>query len=54
MAKRDKNRSYMDWEYEWMEQVHKEENQKRLRDEERRSRREQKSQYTHYDWNDEE
>ena len=52
MAKKNKNRSYDEWDYEWTFDS-RDEDVKRARDEERRSRREQKSQYTHYDWNDE-
>ena len=40
MAKRDKNRSYMDWEYEWMESARKIEEKK-----ERREQRMKKHEY---------
>ena len=50
--KKNKNHSYDEWDYEWISGS-RDEDTKRARDEERRSRREQKSQYTHYDWNDE-
>lgn len=52
MAKKNKYRSHDDWDYEWAEDIN-DRDTRRARDEERRSRREQKSQYTHYDWNDE-
>lgn len=52
MAKKNKRHSYDEWDYEWVDDT-REENIKRARDEERRSRREQKTQYTHYDWNGE-
>lgn len=54
MAKRDKNRSYMEWEYEWIENdnSYQEENSKR---EKQKKRREQKLQNPKYmtDWDSE-
>lgn len=38
MAKRDKNRSYMDWEYEWIENSYEMENKERKQ----KARREQR------------
>ena len=52
MAKRDKNRSYMDWEYEWMEQTHAE-NDRKEREKERRARKLNNSKrYETDDWDD--
>ena len=53
MAKKVKRHTQDDWDYEWVDDAH-ERDMRRARDEERRSRREQKTQYTHYDWNDDE
>jgi hypothetical protein len=47
MAKRDKNRSYDDWEDDWRE----EEDSKKQRDKERKNQRVQKYTTTE-DWND--
>jgi hypothetical protein len=51
MAKRDKNRSYMDWEYEWEENTREEENRKN-REKERRAKKLQSHKYTTDDWDD--
>ena len=51
MAKRDKNRSYMDWELEWREDVHEEEERKN-REKERRAKKLQNRKYTTDDWDD--
>lgn len=52
MAKRDKNRSYMDWEYDWMEGAQEEEN-RREREKERRAQKLQNSKkYDTDDWDD--
>lgn len=53
MAKKVKRHTQDDWDYEWVDDAH-ERDMRRAREEERRSRREQKTQYTHYDWNDDE
>ena len=53
MAKKVKRHAQDDWDYEWIDDTY-ERDMRRARDEERRSRREQKTQYTHYDWNDDE
>ena len=44
MSKKSKKWLLDNWDYDW---------ESLPRDEERRTRREQKTQYTHYDWNDE-
>ena len=53
MAKRDKNRSYMEWEYEWQESAREEEDHKN-REKERRAKKIQSYKYTTYstidDW----
>lgn len=51
MAKRDKNRSYADWEFEWMDSVHEEENRK-MREKERRAQKLQNRKYDTDDWDD--
>lgn len=51
MAKRDKNRSYMDWEYEWQEDIHEEEERKN-REKERRVKKLQSHKYDTKDWDD--
>lgn len=51
MAKRDKNRSYMEWEYEWQESAREEEDRKN-REKERRARKLQSHKYTTDDWDD--
>lgn len=52
MSKKSKKWLLDNWDYDW-ESLPRDEDTKRERDEERRTRREQKTQYTHYDWNDE-
>lgn len=52
MSKRDKNRSYMDWEYEWMENAQEEERRKE-REKQRRAQKLQNSKrYETDDWDD--
>ncbi len=52
MSKKNKKCLHDNWDYDWKSNPY-DEDMKRERDEERRIRREQKTQYTHYDWNDE-
>ena len=52
MSKKSKKWLIDNWDYDW-ESLPRDEDIKRERDEERRLRREQKTQYTHYDWDDE-
>lgn len=54
MAKRDKNKSFSDWEEDWIEQDKEfEENQmRRQREKQRRIARQQNNKYNSDDWDD--
>ena len=52
MSKKNKHNSHDDWDYEWSDEAREEEH-RRIREQQRRASREQKSKYTQYDWMDE-
>lgn len=52
MSKKSKKCLRDNWDHDW-ESSSRDRDIKRARDEERRTKREQKIQYIHYDWNDE-